>query len=127
MVRLSRACRVGLLLFAVVAMSVVDLLITLEFLTSVGMAEANPVARLVISTNSPVAITVWKGLTVASAALILWRLRERPVAELAAWFACLALAAVTVRWLQYTEITDEWGCMLAMAEDDITHDWVRLR
>ncbi|MEZ6235318.1 MAG: DUF5658 family protein [Phycisphaerales bacterium] len=48
----GRPTRVAALIITILFVSVADLILTLTFLTSVGMAEANPLARKVFATNS---------------------------------------------------------------------------
>ena len=66
-----RALRVWVLVATIVVLSLSDLYMTLAHLRSVGMGEANPLARIVISYNSPALLSAWKCSCVALAAMIL--------------------------------------------------------
>jgi hypothetical protein len=98
-----RRRRVALAILAIVIFSLADLYFTILFARSVGMAEANPVARLVMSLNSPALLGLWKCATVAGACLIFWAFRHRRTTEAAALACMCALGALTVWWSVYTK------------------------
>lgn len=96
-----RAIRVVALVIAIILMSLGDLSMTLTQLRSVGMGEANPIARYVMSFNSPSLLAVWKCATVALAcAIFLWA-RHRRSTEIACWTCAALLLALTIGWIQY--------------------------
>jgi hypothetical protein len=97
-----RAIRVWLLLSAIVILSLADLYMTLAHLRSVGMGEDNPLARFVMSYNSPLLLGAWKVACVALACLILAIARFRRSAEVACWVCCGVLTALTIRWANYS-------------------------
>lgn len=94
-----RSCRVCLLLVAVTAMAMGDLAMTLTWLNSVGMLEANPLARLVMGLSSPWAVVLWRGLSLILGLFILYRLRRRPHAEVGAWICFVAMGLLSAHWL----------------------------
>lgn len=98
----TRPARVCWLVFAIAVLSLADLHMTLEHLTTIGMGEANPIARLIMSTNSPAALIAWKLTSVAAACLAFYAGRRRPVGEVAAWFCCLVLIWLIFRWGAYS-------------------------
>lgn len=98
----GRARRVLLLTVAIVAMSIADLIITLGYLRSGGMGEANPLARWVMNYGSANVLIVWKGLTVATACGIFIATRRARAAEIGAWSCCLVLTWLSVRWIAYS-------------------------
>lgn len=98
-----RAWRVMILTAAVLAMSLVDLHITLLYVRSVGMGEANPLARWVMMHFSPSVLIWWKLLTVALACAIFVTARRTRIAELGAWVACGLLVWLTIRWMIYSD------------------------
>ena len=89
-----RSRRVVLLLCGIVVLSTADLLVALRHLTTIGLAEANPIAAYLIeSTGSPWALIGLKFLSVGVCVALLYRLRGYRTGEAAAW---LALAILTV-------------------------------
>jgi hypothetical protein len=99
----ARPTRVAGLCAAIIALSLVDLYLTLLYATHTGMSEANPLARLVLSTGSPAFVALWKLASVTACVGILIRLRRSLTAELAAWLGVAVLTALTVHWTAYAE------------------------
>ena len=97
-----RALRVWLLLLTIIVLSFADLYMTLAHLRSAGMGEANPLARLVISYQSPLILSLWKCACVALACLILVLARFRRSGEIACWVSCAVLTVLTIHWMQYS-------------------------
>ncbi len=123
--RLSRECRVVCLLIAVMLMSLVDLHHTLLYLQTVGMGEANPVARWIMSHDSPLLLIGFKLATVVTASLILLALRRRAAAEVAAWLCAGVLVWLTVRWELYTDTMLQMGGFIEIAAQGSPH-WVMM-
>lgn len=88
---------------AIVLMSVADLKMTLVYVTSVGMTEANPIARFLMVYGGVCSIVVWKAATVACGVFILWRIRRYRAAEVGAWICCAILGALCVHWFRYND------------------------
>jgi hypothetical protein len=95
-----RQARVVMLLIAVLAMSVADLIMTLTYATSVGMVELNPLARAMMS-GGQYELIAWKLATVLLGTGILFCIRRTCGGEFGAWFCCLVLAALTFHWINY--------------------------
>jgi hypothetical protein len=110
-----RARRVALLLTGIVLLSLADLVITLVFLRSTGMMEANPLAALVIrSTGSSWSLACFKILTVTVCVALLFKLRLKLASEIAAWCGLAVLAFMSLQWHQYASHVDGvQGAMLA--------------
>lgn len=103
----SRHIRVSALIFATIAMSMGDLYMTLAYLRTSGMDEANPLARLVISYGCPWALSAWKALTLGLGMFILFSLRRTRGGELGAWCCFAMLLALTLHWSDYNrDVTD---------------------
>lgn len=101
-----RAWRVIMLTAAVAVMSVLDLYITLLYVRTVGMGEANPLARWMMSHFSADVLIWWKLLTVALACTIFLTARRTKVGEIGAWVSCGVLIWLTLRWTTYShEVT----------------------
>ena len=101
--RRDRSRRVILLIVGIVVLSLADLIVTLWHLTSVGMAEASPIAAWIIAgTGSVWLLTAYKLLTVAVCTGLLYRLRSHVEGEIGAWCAVMILAVVSFHWGNYT-------------------------
>lgn len=63
------------------------------------MIEANPIAAYLIrSTQSPLLLACFKGLSVLIYVSVLFKLRAHRAGEVAAWFALAILAMMSVMW-----------------------------
>jgi len=98
----DRPRRVMMLLAAIVVLSLVDLVITIIHLRSVGMVEANPLAAYLIrTTGSWWALVLYKSATVAVCVLLLHRARRHIQGEVASWLALVILVGVSIMWHCY--------------------------
>lgn len=122
----SRARRVVLLLIGVVLMSLADLHMTLVHLSSAGMLEGNPLARLVISYNSPGVLVLWKLATLTLTVGILFRAKSSRSGEIGAWLCFLVLAGLMVQWDMYSREVVQWTAELSMITEGYDHRWVSL-
>ena len=100
---LDRSTRVRVLLAAIIAMSIVDLDMTLVYARSTGMVENNPIARQIMSTGSAGLLVVWKFVTVSIAVGLLHRVRRHASGEIGAWLCMAVLLWLTQHWVKYTE------------------------
>ncbi len=98
----SRPGRVTALVGVIVVLSLADLYLTLLYLRTVGMGEANPLAHLILQYCSVEALAAWKILTVLLATVILLALRRVRCAEVAAWGCAIGLCVLTVHWYRYS-------------------------
>lgn len=98
----TRPARVCWLILAIAVLSIADLHMTLVHLTTIGLSEGNPVARLVMSSNSPAILIAWKLASVSAACLAFYAGRKKLVGEVAAWFCCAVLIWLTLRWSAYS-------------------------
>jgi hypothetical protein len=96
-----RVRRVALLLLVTVALSLFDLMLTLNYARSIGMIEANPIAAWIMREGCSTALIAWKFGSVGLAACIIYALRHRQEGELAAWVCALILVALTAHWLNF--------------------------
>lgn len=99
-----RSRRVICLLLGIVLLSAGDLVATITHLQTIGMVEANPIARwLIDTTRSPWALAVYKIASVSICVTLLYRLRHHAQGEIAAWTGALILMALVVYWGIYAE------------------------
>ena len=119
-----RSERVKWLLFGIVVLSLADLVLTLSYLTSVGLSEGNPIAVwLLQATNSIWALAMYKAITVTVCVSLLYRTRFKREGELAAWCAMLILIALSIWWNQYSRYQPN----LPIGIDHIVMDGDRLQ
>lgn len=102
-----RGRRVLWLALAVLIMSAVDLALTLTYVTTTGMVEVNPVARHVMSLNSPALLAVWKAATLGLGLGIMVRYRHTRAGEAGVWIAAGVLLALMVHWVRYNRQVEE--------------------
>ncbi len=120
----KRSKRVLLLLIAILAMSAVDLHLTLLYLTHSGLNELNPLARALMHYQSPFVLAIWKALTVSLSVGILVLIRHKRSAELGAWAACGVLGLLMSHWVIFVRETSKLNldAMRQVAASDPT--WV---
>jgi hypothetical protein len=108
-----RARRVTVLLAGIIVLSLGDLMLTVTYLQTIGLWEANPVARFVIeATNSPWALSLLKLLTMLTSVGILYTVRMHARAELASWCALAILIFMSIQWRLYAD---------SLSDPDIVH------
>ncbi len=123
---LPRSRRVLYLLLAVFLMSLSDLAITLVWVTNIGLAESNPLARWVIAQGSPVLLSVWKLVTIVPAVCVFVALRHKPAAEFGAIVAFVVLSVVTLHWYGYHAGIDDLHAALPAFEAGVDPRWISL-
>lgn len=102
------------MIVGILLLSLGDLLITITYLQSTGMLEANPIAGYIIRlTGSASALTVYKALTVGVCVGLLYRLRRLVEGEVAAWCAVSILAFMSLQWFHYARHIDNADVELA--------------
>jgi hypothetical protein len=122
----ARARRVTLLLLGVVVLSLGDLMLTVECMSTLGMMEANPIAAyLARSTDSAWALSAYKLLTVGVCVGLLYRLRHYRSSEVAAWCAATLLGALTLSWSAYAGCLDLSDLHVLRSTDAIS-GWIIL-
>jgi uncharacterized BrkB/YihY/UPF0761 family membrane protein len=99
-----RSLRVTILLLATCLMCLADLALTLTFVTTTGMLEANPLARSVMEHNSPGLVVVWKLATMVLGLGILYWIRRNKWAEVGSWVCFAVMAALSIHWFTYTGV-----------------------
>lgn len=116
----SRPARVSALLLCVVAMSMADLYMTLQYVMNFGMIEVNPLARRIIEAGSAAELIMFKLGSVLLAVGVLFLFRSRRTAELGAWACFVAMVWLTAHWFNYNAIistlTTELQSLAALQE-----------
>lgn len=98
----TRPARVVSALAVVVALSIVDLDLTLVFASHTGMIETNPIARALMRDGSALGVVLWKCATVAVAVSLLYRARGTRTGELGAWLCVAVLTWLTCHWMTFS-------------------------
>lgn len=123
----TRSARVVWLLCAIMLLSLADLQMTYVHLTTIGLGEANPIARLVMSAESPALLIAWKLASVCLACGVFYLGRTRPLAEIAAWFCVLVLVWLMLRWGAYSTEMARVCPNLHMVMQSEAGVWVTMR
>ena len=117
-----RTARICGLIAGILLLSAADLYMTLLHLRGIGMVEANPIARSVISYNSPAMLIAWKFATVGLAVGILFYARRRVAAEIGALVCCAVLTGLALQWSNYnsevSNLTNGLNEVATSPEDD---------
>lgn len=121
-----RALRVWMLMLAIVLMSVADLYMTLTHLNSVGMGEANPIARWVIGYGSPWLLGIWKFGCIGLACLIFAIARHRWSGEVACWACFAVLTGLTLHWMAYSAEASALTPQMHLIAAGEASNWVRM-
>lgn len=119
-----RAFRVLALSGTTILMCIADLYMTILYLTTVGLHEANPLARAIMLYNCPWAVVAFRLLTILLFSMILIRARHHKIAELAAIFCLFTMTWLMLRWNAYTESTAELTTMMAVLADHPMPEYV---
>lgn len=122
----GRCVRVLCLVLACMAMGLADLIMTLTHATTIGFAEANPIARELMGSGSSVGITVWKLGTMAVAGGILVALRRTRTGELGAWLSVAILAWLMIQWSTYNDCIQALTNELARGTPTSNVCWVHM-
>jgi hypothetical protein len=99
----ARTRRVLYLLSLVIVLSLLDLYLTLLFATYGSFAEANPLARAIMQSQSIGLIVAWKLGSVLTTVGILYTVRRARSAELGAWVCLAVLGWLTFQWTAYLD------------------------
>lgn len=122
-----REQRLTLLITVIVVLSVADLLFTLAHLHSLGMIEANPLARALIHTGDSHQLISFKLASVGIGCGCLFLGRRSARIEAAAWVCAIGLAALTVHWFNYNaEIKAIADQLVEITPEGASPMWVTL-
>lgn len=126
----ARHRRIVLIILATVMMGVADLLCTMTYMSSVGMIELNPLARLMISIGGSEQLVRFKVFTMVLSAGALYLCRRTRNAEFWALLCAGIMLALMVHWLFYNEMvqtmTHEISVLAASSVEERPPSWVML-
>ncbi|MHC4975194.1 MAG: DUF5658 family protein [Planctomycetota bacterium] len=97
----ERPARVTLLLAAICALGVYDLMHTLMYMKTIGMVELNPLARYMVETGGEQQLVLFKLFSLALSCGILYFLRRTRPAEICACAGFVVMVVLTVYWFVY--------------------------
>jgi len=121
-----RSLRVTLLAAAMILMGLADLQLTLTYMRSTGLIELNPIARAMIEIGGARQLVMYKLLSIAMSAGVLYILRRHALAERCAWVSCVLLLALTAHWVRYNDAAIESPAAAVALTAAPDHRWVTL-
>ncbi len=120
-----RGTRVLAILMAVILLSTGDMVLTAHQLRTIGMAEANPLAAMLITSTSSIwPLIIYKLATVALSVGMLYRIRRRLQAEIGAWICFVVMLALTAHWLRYTDAVIQPEITGALVDGNVDDSWL---
>ncbi len=112
--------RIVLLIAAIVLMGLADLACTLAYMQTVGLPEANPIARWLARFGDTRAIIGFKLLTMLLSCLCLYVGRRERRMEFAAWACTIILLCLSVHWISFNKSITEHTNLIAYLSDPST-------
>lgn len=97
----SHSRRLGLLIVAIAMMSGADLLCTLAYMSTIGLIEANPFARFMVSVGDIPQLVMFKAFTTLLSCGALYLARRHPLSEKVAWLCAAMLLALMLHWTAF--------------------------
>ncbi len=122
----GRSRRVVVLLGVILVLGLADLVLTLIYVMEIGLIEDNPIARLVLETGGPGSLVVGKLASVGFTIGVLFWVRTRGIAEVAAVFGAVVMIWVTARWMGYIETSAHLTASLEEMEFHSNGAWMSL-
>ncbi len=111
--------RVILLIAAILMMGVADLLCTLAYMTTIGLPEANPIARWLARFGTTETIVGFKLLTMGLSCWCLYVKRAERRMEVCAWACAAILLALSIHWIGFNRsITEHTNLIAYLADPD---------
>ncbi len=127
--QLASGRRVAMIVAAMFAMGLIDLMFTVTYIRSIGMYEANPIARHIVLNGSIGALVAFKLVTMAISCGAIYYARRVWKAEVAAWLCAVLLGSLMVHWVNYAHRVESLGyefVLLMQNEELAGPGWVRL-
>lgn len=125
----ARSRRLLLLVIAMALMGLCDLACTLTYMSTSGMLEMNPIARLMVYLGQERQLIIFKlcTMSVCFGALILGRRHSK--AERCAWACTALMLALMLQWASYNREVPVFTndiATLAMSNGEFEPRWVKL-
>jgi hypothetical protein len=109
--------RVILLIAAIVLMGLADLACTLAYMQTVGLPEANPIARWLARFGDTRAIVGFKLLTMLLSCYCLYIGRTERRMEWCAWTCTAILLGLSIHWISFNRSIAEHTNLIAYLSD----------
>lgn len=127
--QLASARRTAMIVVAMFIMGLIDLMFTVTYIRSIGMYEANPIARHIVLNGSIAQLVVFKLVTMGISCGAIYYARRIWKAEVAAWLCAVLLGSLMVHWVNYAHRVESLGyefVLLMQHEELAGPGWVRL-
>lgn len=95
--------RLLLIICAIILMGLTDLACTIIYLTNVGLIEANPIARWVITNLGVAGLIAYKCATMVFTCGALYMIRRHRASEHAAWICTIILLLLMGHWIRFND------------------------
>ncbi|MCA9282437.1 MAG: hypothetical protein H6812_00525 [Phycisphaeraceae bacterium] len=92
---------VVLLIVAIILMGLADLALTLTYMRGMGMIEANPIARYMLSIGHERQLILYKLASLGMCCGTLYLIRRHRKAEVCAWLCCGIMLVLSIHWTRY--------------------------
>ena len=115
-----------MLLGVILVLSLADLMLTLIYVMEIGLIEDNPLARLVLRAGGPGGLVAAKLASVGFAIGVLFWVRTRGIAEVAAIVGAVVMIWVTARWVGYIEASAHLNATVEELEHHSQGAWMML-
>lgn len=117
------ARRLMLVLLAIALMSLADLVCTLIYMSSVGLLELNPLARLMVSIGDAQQLVIFKLFTMTLSCGALYFARRHPISERVAWICAAGLFALMLHWTSFNSSVSGLTNEITILALQGGHDW----
>ncbi len=114
------------MMICVAAVSFADLAMTLTYATTVGLMEVNPIARFLMSADTPLFIILWKLMTAGLCIGVLTALRHRRHAERASWVCLIGMLALAAHWINFNHEVQNATPELSTLAGNSSPYWVHM-
>lgn len=115
--RAAGSRRVMLLIAAITLMGLADLFCTLTYMTTIGLPEANPIARWLARFGTTETIVGFKLLTMALSCWCLYVGRADRRMEVCAWACAAILLGLSIHWIGFNRNITEHTNLIAYLSD----------
>lgn len=125
----ARCRRVAWLALAIAMMGLADLLCTLTYVTTSGMLEVNPLARLMLAIGEVRQLVLFKLLTIMLSCGMLYLARRHRQSEVCAWVGCALLLALMLHWVNFNRSVSMYTndmAVLALSGGEFEPQWVKV-
>lgn len=118
---------VVLLIVAIILMGLADLALTLTYMRGVGMIEANPIARYMLTIGHERQLILYKLSSLSLCCGTLYLIRRHRKAEICAWLCTAIMVLLSIHWTRYNLAMESMRHeMTEVALQGSTEPWITL-